>query len=113
MCALCAVLGSSSHWSDMAGRESFRMNDNKVTRRMERRHRLSLVQPIFDFYGLKLQDLAGSSYLVSNNRGEEASVYQLESIWAKAELFAGRPCDPLDPDLLNHLSQRNTTRIDS
>lgn len=105
MCALCAVLGSSIHWSDMAGREQFVRDGNKVSRRAERQRRISRIKPTFDYYGLTLRDLGGSAYLISNARGEEASVYQLEGIWAEAERLAGQPCDPLDADLLAHLSR--------
>jgi hypothetical protein len=88
----------------MAGREVFLLNGNKVSRRTERAHRLRLMAPIMDYYGLSLRDLGGSSYLVGNGNGQESNVYQLEGVWAEAERLAGSKCDPLDPELLSHLT---------
>lgn len=105
MCALCAVLGSSNHWTDMAGRSEFSWKGNKVTRRIERNRRVSLFKPLFDYYGLELNDWGGSSYLLSNQAGKSKEVYQLNGVWTVAEELAGRPCDPLDPEFIESLLQ--------
>ena len=107
MCALCSVLGSSNHWTDMAGRSEFSWNGNKVTRRLERNRRVSLLKPLFDHYDLELKDWGGSTYLLGNVAGEFKEVYQLSGIWAVAEELIGNPCDPLDPRLIKRLSGKD------
>ena len=104
MCALCAVLGRSMHWTDMTGRAEFQVDGNMVTRRYERARRAALIRPLFDKLGLELNDWGGSSWLVSDRAGNNEEVYQLTEIWAAAERLAGRPCDPLDPDLIESLA---------
>lgn len=103
MCALCAVLGSSNHWADMAGRDEFNWNGNKITRRFERNRRVSLMMPVLDYYGLSLGDCGGSTYILSDQAGRSEEVYQLDGIWATAEKLAGKPCDPLDRGLIQCL----------
>lgn len=82
----------------MAGNSEFSWKGNKVTRRIERNHRVSLLKPLLDYYGLELNDWGGSSYLLSNQAGKSIEVYQLSGIWTVVEELAGRPCDPLDPE---------------
>lgn len=103
MCALCAVLGRSAHWTDMTGRAEFEASGTKVTRRYERARRAAMIRPLFDKIGLTLEDWSGSSWLVSNSEGKNEEVYQLTEIWSAAERLAGRPCDPLDPKLIESL----------
>ncbi len=104
MCALCAVLGRSTHWTDMTGRAEFQANGNKITRRYERARRAALIRPLLNQLGLELNDWGGSSWLVSNRAGKNEEVYQLTEIWAAAERLAGQSCDPLDPNLLELLA---------
>lgn len=104
MCALCAVLGRSTHWTDATGRAEFQVAGNQVTRRYERARRAALIKPMLDHIGLNLNDWGGSSWLVSDRAGKNEEVYQLTEIWAAAERLGGRPCDPLDPDLIESLS---------
>ena len=105
MCALCAVLGSSNHWTDAAGRPEFNVDGNKVTRRYERGRRAALINPLVAYLGLDLNDWGGSSWLLDDGAGRSEEVYQLTEIWAAAERLAGRNCDPLDPDLIEYLSK--------
>jgi hypothetical protein len=105
MCALCAVLGKSTHWTDMTGRAEFESAGNKVTRRYERARRAALIKPMLDHLNLELHDWSGSSWLVSDQAGKNEEVYQLTEIWASAERLAGHACDPLDPDLIESLAK--------
>ena len=106
MCALCAVLGSSNHWTDSAGRQEFHVDGNKITRRYERGRRAALIKPFVEYLGLDLNDWGGSSWLIDDRAGRRSEeVYALPDIWAAAERLAGRSCDPLDPDLIEYLSK--------
>lgn len=103
MCALCAILGSSNHWTDMAGREEFTWKGNKITRRIERNRRANLIAPVLGYYGLTLGDCGGSTYVLIDQAGRSEEVYQMDMIWSTAEKLTGKPCDPLDPQLLQYL----------
>jgi hypothetical protein len=104
MCALCAALARTNHWSDAAGHAEFEANGRKVTRRAERRRRVALCRLVLAHYGLELADHGGSSFVVTNAEGAAAEVFQLAELWPAAARLAGRPCDPLDPALLRRLA---------
>ena len=106
MCALCAVLGRSTHWTDATGRVEFEADGNKITRRYERARRAALIKPMLNYIGLDLNDWGGSSWLINDRSGKNEEVYQLTEIWATAERLAGHVCDPLDPDLIDALSEK-------
>lgn len=99
MCGLCGVLGADDHWTDASARpEAF--GGQTLTRRQERFARIALANDILTHYGLKLRDFAGQSYVLRSATGREALVPHLAGLWAAAEKLTGRPCDPLDPDLI-------------
>ncbi len=77
MCALCAVLGRSTHWTDATGRVEFEADGNKITRRYERARRAALIKPMFDYVGLELNDWGGSSWLIIDPCGKIVEVYLL------------------------------------
>lgn len=103
MCALCAVLGRANHWADAAGRAEFSWLGNKITRRSERSRRVALCKLLLGHYGLDLDDVGGTSYVVSNHAGRAEEAFRLPEIWTVAARLAGRPCDPLDPELIKVL----------
>jgi hypothetical protein len=87
MCGLCGVL-LSEHWAeDGAGRRA-------------RGFRVVLLNRVLSHYGLSLSDWAGSVYTLRDTKGRSAVVSDLGSLWGEAEKLAGRPLDPLDPELL-------------
>ena len=53
--------------------------------------------------GLRLSSLAGGSSLLQSRTGRTEIVPHLGALWPAAERLAGRPCDPLDPGLLDAL----------
>ena len=55
------------------------------------------------YYGLTLSDWQASSYVLSTATGKTEIVDNLAHLWATAEKLLGRPCDPLDPDLIVRL----------
>lgn len=108
MCGLCASLGSSKDWTDAAGRPEFERTGRKVTRRAEREARVTMVNCILDYYGLKLTDWGGNSFVLCDRNGRSENIYNLAGIWAAAERLIDGGCDPLDPGLLQQLEQAGT-----
>jgi hypothetical protein len=87
MCVLCNVLGSD-HWAEQEGG------------RRERVFRVRLVNRVLGHYGLRLDDWSGRVWVLRDAKGRTAVVADLGSLWAEAEKLAGRPLDPLDPELV-------------
>ncbi len=92
MCALCGAL-LTSHWAESG------------SDRRERVFRARLVNRVLAHFGLELVDWAGRVYLLRDRKGKTAVVDDLGGLWAAAERLAGRPLDPLDPDLVASLSR--------
>ena len=104
MCALCGVLGSAAHWTDAAARQGvFTRNVGSLERRRERVNRVACAQRVLGFYGLTLSDWQGASFVLSTATGKTELVEGLAHLWSAAERLTGRPCDPLDPDLIRRL----------
>ena len=91
MCGLCGVL-LSDHWAE------------EGSGRRARVFRVRLLNRVLSHYGLELSDWAGSVYTLRDRKGSSAVVTDLGSLWSEAEKLAGRPLDPLDPDLLESLA---------
>ena len=104
MCALCGVLGGSGHWTDAAARPGvFTRNVDSLQRRRERINRVACAQKVLSFYGLTLSDWQASSFILSTLTGKSEIVDNLTHLWPAAEKLIGRPCDPLDPRLIERL----------
>ena len=106
MCALCGVLGGDGHWTDAAARPgAFTRNVYPQQRRRERLRRVACAQKVLGFYRLTLSDWQASSFILSTRTGKTEIVDNLTHLWAAAETLTGRPCDPLDPRLLDWLER--------
>jgi hypothetical protein len=87
MCSLCNVL-VNEHWAEQDGGRRARVM------------RVRLLNRVLAFYGLRLDDWSGRVWVLRDRKGRSAVVADLGSLWAKAEELAGRPLDPLDPELV-------------
>jgi hypothetical protein len=87
MCALCGAL-QTSHWAE------------RDSGRRERVLRTRLVNRVLDHFGLELADWGGRVYVLTDRKGKTAVVDDLGGLCAEAERLAGRPLDPLDPELV-------------
>lgn len=104
MCALCGVLGGGGDWTDAEARPGvFTRNVDSLQRRRERINRVACAQQVLCFYGLTLSDWQASSFVLSTLTGKTEIVDNLTHLWAAAEKLTGRPCDPLDPQLIERL----------
>jgi len=102
MCALCGVLGAKDHWTEPLRREgAYVRHADPAQRRRERALRISEANAILRLFGLSLEDWQSDSYVLRNRTGKSSMVADLAAIWPTAETLAGRPIDPLDPDLLD------------
>jgi hypothetical protein len=61
------------------------------------------VNRVLDHFGLRLDDWAGRVYVLRDRTGRTAVVDNLGILWTEAARLAGRPLDPLDPGLIDHL----------
>jgi hypothetical protein len=108
MCALCGVLGGGGDWTDAPARPGvFTRNVGSLERRRERINRVACAQRVLGFYGLTLSDWQASSFVLSTLTGKTEIVDNLTHLWAAAEKLTGRPCDPLDPKLIERLEAGN------
>jgi hypothetical protein len=104
VCALCGSLGGDEHWTDAVARAGvFTRNEDPARRRHERARRVEVANRVLKFYGLKLSDWQGASFLLATFTGKSEIVGDLGHLWAAAERLTGRCCDPLDPELLARL----------
>jgi hypothetical protein len=87
MCVLCGVL-LSEHWAEQEGGRRGRV------------FRVRLLNRVLAFYGLRLDDWSGRVWTLRDAKGRTVVVADLGSLWSEAERLAGRPLDPLDPELV-------------
>ena len=85
---------------------SSRATSIRLQRRRERAHRVACASRVLAYYGLTLSDWQASSFVLSTATGKTELVEDLGHLWAAAEKLLGRPCDPLDPDLIIRLEGR-------
>ncbi|RMR28881.1 hypothetical protein ALP36_02952 [Pseudomonas syringae pv. coriandricola] len=97
MCGLCGLLGEDVHWSDPLATE--------LPRRRERLRRIAAINKVVAPFCLKVEDFQGVSYLLLGATGKQELATGLEQLWQKAELLIGRPLDPLDARVLDHLQR--------
>lgn len=98
MCALCGVLGASSHWTDAPARPgTFTRNTDALARRRERARRVACANRVLAAFGMRLADWQGAAYVLSTATGKREMVADLGHLWAAAERLRGAACDPLDP----------------
>lgn len=101
MCALCGVLGGMDHWTDAVARPGvFSRNTDAASRRRERMNRVAVANWVLSCYRMDLADWQGSAFVLSTATGKTEIVDNLAHLWMAAERLLGRPCDPLDENLI-------------
>jgi hypothetical protein len=98
MCGLCGVFGVAEHWTD-----------GSLGSRAEAQHRIDVANRFLALQGLKLAEWSGRFTLASQTGGS-AVVDHFGAIWPAAERLAGRPCDPLDPEVIAAVENRAARR---
>ena len=101
MCALCGVLGGSEHWTDAVARPGvFTRNTDAASRRRERLNRVAAANRVLKHYRMTLADWQGSAFVLSTATGKTEIVDNIAHLWTAAERLLGKPCDPLDAELI-------------
>jgi hypothetical protein len=106
MCGLCAALNASRNWTDAAGQAAFAEYERPVSAREERERRVTILNHVLGFYGARVEDWGGSSYVLTGPCGKNANVYNLSGLWNALDELCGSPSivDPLDPGLIERLT---------
>ena len=86
------------HWA-----ETRRGVEATTPPRQVRLRRARLVNDILSFQKLRVDDWQGAAMIVAGPTGRTEIADSLADLWPKAERVSGRPLDPLDPALLEHL----------
>jgi hypothetical protein len=102
MCGLCGLLGGVDWTDDAPGTAT----GAGTPRRQARLRRTRLLDDVLSFHRLSADDWHGVSTVVRGPTGRTELADSLMALWAQAEAVAGRPFDPLDPALLEHLARR-------
>jgi len=92
MCGLCGLLGTEGDWSDSIG--------STLPVRQQRLLRIAQANRILSFFGLRLEEFQGASYVLASPTGRREMVSDIGQLWRIAETLAGRRIDPLDSELL-------------
>ena len=112
MCSLCGILGGRGHWTESASSpEVFAGRAGNCTPGRERQHRTRILNVVLAHYGLSLSDWSAGKSILRTATGRTALVENVGEVWPEAERLAGRPLDPLDPDLLTALAPRGSGAI--
>ena len=101
MCSLCGVLGGTEHWTDAVPPPGISTRStNAASRRRERMNRVAAANRVLSCYRMNLADWQGSAFVLSTATGKTEIVDNLVHLWMAAERLLGRPCDPLDEELV-------------
>ena len=106
MCALCGVLGGAEHWTAAVARPGvFTRNTDVAARRRERITQVAAANRILKHFRLSLADWQGTAFVLSTATGKTEIVDHLGHLWAAAERLTGKPCNPLDAELIAALER--------
>jgi hypothetical protein len=106
MCALCGALGGAEHWTAAVARPGvYTRNADAASRRRERTAQVAAANRILKHYRVSLADWQGTAFVLSTATGKTEIVDNLGHLWAAAERLTGKPCDPLDAELIAALER--------
>ena len=107
MCALCGVLGGPEHWTDAVARPGvFTRNTDAASRRRERTSQVAAANAILKHYRVSLADWQGTAFVLSTATGKTEIVDNLGHLWTAVERLTGKPCDPLDAELISVMERK-------
>lgn len=108
MCVLCGQLFTEIHWSErLLDPAHVSQGEGETLRRQDRYVRTRLIKSVLAHYGIDVRDdLSATSYVLDNRKGVQLVVSGVAELWPAATRMIGRPPDPLDGALLDHLRCR-------
>lgn len=104
MCGLCGLWGNVEHWSSSSSRTvagEVRLDDANPVR--ERALQVLAVNRVAMAVGVRVEDWAGSSWIVKNAFGATEIVDSLPNVWRSAEALSGKRIDPLSLAVIQKL----------
>jgi hypothetical protein len=98
---------SEIHWSErLLDPQQVSQGEGETLRRQGRQARTRLIGTVLAHYGLDVSDdRSATNYVLGNRKGVRRVVASIAELWPAATRMAGRPLDPLDPALLDHLQR--------
>ena len=106
MCALCGVLGGAEHWTAAFPRSGvFTRDTSAASRRRERIRQVAAANRVLRHYRVNLADWQGAAFVVSTATGKTEIVDNLGHLWTTVERLTGKPCDPLDAELISAMER--------
>lgn len=101
MCGLCGLWGNVEHWSSATNRAAAGADGLNPLR--ERILQVRAVNRITRTVRVRVEDWAGSSWIVKNAFGATEIVDSLPQVWRSAEALTGRRVDPLSFAIIQQL----------
>jgi hypothetical protein len=98
VCSLCGTLYSTRHWAEAPG--SGAAADARGAWLRDRLRRVELLNRVLAPLALRVDDWAGTAYILRTRTGTSVLCADLAAIFAEAERLTGRRADPLDAELL-------------
>ena len=106
MCALCGVLGAAEHWTAAVARPGvFTRNIDPASRRRDRVNQVAAANRVLKHYRVSLADWQGTAFILSSATGKTEIVDNLGHLWTAAERLTGKPCDPLNAELITAMER--------
>lgn len=110
MCILCGEMISTLHWSELSFKEKHAqmlVGDEQKQRLQARLKKVTILNKILEFYGLKLKEWQNSKFILSNKKGRDIIVNDLGDLWIKVSELEKKSFDVLDDKLLEFLRTKN------
>ena len=103
MCGLCGLWGSVAHWSSASSRAVSGGVAAGVIPLRERALQVQLLNRVAALVGGRVEDWAGSSWVVRSASGATEIVDALPSVWPALERLQGKRIDPLASPIIERL----------
>lgn len=105
MCGLCGLWGNVAHWSSASSRAVSGGAASGLNPLRERAFQVRLIDRVAGLVGVRVEDWAGSSWIVRGPSGATEIVDALPLVWPAIERLAGKAVDPLSGPVIEHLGQ--------
>ena len=83
----------------------FTRNTDAASRRRERASQVAAANQVLKHYRLSVVDWQGSAFVLSTATGKTEIIDNLGHLWTTAERLTGKPCDPLDAELITAMER--------
>lgn len=105
MCGLCGLWGNTGHWSSASARAVSGGAASGLNPLRERALQVRLLDRVAGLVGARVEDWAGSSWIVRGASGATEIVDALPLVWPAIERLTGKPLDPMSDAVIERLGQ--------